>query len=144
MRMRSDAIKPRYGAVGFGPVLLEPVPREMLEAYNKDSGKRTDLPPWMHLIETMKGNPQLPMTIEGFRLECEALEDIWVHDIKFHKNSILMSNNPVPAKGLIETPELLDFGTELITPGQWIHIAVVNMGLEKVMFGGLFYGVLPG
>lgn len=137
-----DEIKRRWAAVGFGPVMLEPVPRDALAAYNKDRDRRTDLPPWEPLIAYLKCNPQLPMTIKGVKFECEALRDIWVHDVKFQKNSILMNNNPVPARSLLETPELMDWGSELLQVGMWIHISVVNMGLEEVMFGGLFYGTL--
>ena len=116
---RPDLVDRGYAVLGFGPKLLPAF----------EEGQR----PW-----EFKCDSQLPIQLKGLLFECDRLKDIWVYELKVHKNSVFGSNNPVPATRLLEIGDQLELGT--LNVGQAVHLWVANMGQNDLVFGGLFYG----
>jgi hypothetical protein len=117
----------RYLTLGFGPTLIPPHPVE-------SSGNRGST------LISFRG--MMPFRIKGFLLhECEGLDHVWINDLKTHKNSVLLSSNPVPARSLLKLAEQLRY--EDLHVDHWIALSVTNIGSKELIFGGLFYGTTP-
>jgi hypothetical protein len=127
----SDSKEGDLLVLGFGPVVLKPLPPflPMTAEAKKEA------------VRVLECRAVMPFNLKGLLFECAALSDIWVQNLLFSKNSVLLSESPVPATSLLEIAERLRY--EPLRVNDLIELSVMNVGHKELVFGGLFYGTAP-
>jgi len=151
--------------LGFGPIVVFPhqastvvmdVVEATFDAPSKRSSRGTKKASKPHdamriETETSKGSqrqiyegkehvivpmvPQLPFKPRKIVFDTDV-SGLYIHDLKFGKNSILLSSNPVPASALHEQ----EFEWPTINVGQQILLSVANFGDKEIVLGGMLVG----